>query len=106
MALADFLLKEMIDSILKSSVAARTAVIISSDHHWRLAKKRWDGVEDFRVPFIVLLPGQKIGHKFDSVFNTVLSHSMVEKMTDGQIKNYQDIADFINRNETNMKYLK
>jgi len=106
MALADFLLKEMIDSILKSSVAARTAVIISSDHHWRRAKKRWDGVEDFRVPFIVLLPGQKIGHKFDSVFNTVLSHSIVEKMTDGQIKNYQDIADFINRNETNMKYLK
>jgi hypothetical protein len=95
MALADLLLKEMINSILKSNVATRTAVIISSDHHWRRAKDRWDGIADFRVPFIVLLPESKQSHKYENTFNTVLTKSLVEAMIAGRIKNYQDISDFI-----------
>ncbi len=106
LALADVLLKETIDNILQSSVAAQTAVIISSDHHWRAAEEQWDGVADSRVPFIVMLPGLKIGQKFDGAFNTVLTKSLIEALIAGRIKTYQDISEFIHRSVASKKYTK
>gem|GEM_PF-2949123 len=95
MALTDLMVKKMLDSLSKSEVSKSTTVIISSDHHWRRANSQWDGVEDFRVPFIVMLPGQSKGFRYDKNFNTVVSRSLIEAIIAGKIKNYEGIADFI-----------
>lgn len=97
-ALADRMLGDMIRRLEASGLAARTAVIVTSDHHWRRSAKQYDGITDLRVPFIVYFPGQPRGRKFSDAFNTIVTKSLILAILDGSVKTPDQAAAFITTN--------
>jgi Sulfatase len=76
LALVDRILGDLRRAMEQANVWSRTAVLISADHWYRTAKML-DGKLDFRVPFLLKLPGQTNGVTFDQPFNTVLSQVLL-----------------------------
>ncbi len=97
-ALADRMLGDMIQRLEASGLAARTAVIVTSDHHWRRSAKQYDGITDLRVPFILYFPGQPRGRKFSDAFSTIVTKGLVLAILDGSVKTPDQAAAFITTN--------
>jgi hypothetical protein len=60
-------------------------VLVSSDHYYRTAV-RLDGHVDHRVPFLLMMPGQRRALSFETPFNTQLSHNLVLDILRGQVR--------------------
>ena len=97
-ALADRMLGDMIQRLEASGLAARTAVIVTSDHHWRRSAKQYDGITDIRVPFIVYFPGQPQGRKYAAAFDTIVTKSLILAILDGSVTTPEQAAAFIAAN--------
>ncbi len=97
-ALADRMLGDMIQRLEASGLAARTAVIVTSDHHWRRSAKQYDGITDLRVPFILYFPGQPRGRKFSDAFSTIVTKGLVVAILDESVKTPDQAAAFIRTN--------
>ena len=72
----------------------KTTVLISSDHWWRDSHK-YDGITDYRVPFLLKLAGQKTPVVFDTPFNTTLSHDLILSVLEGDIHTPEDAVDWL-----------
>jgi hypothetical protein len=96
LALSDELLGELMNSLNATSLATKTAVIICSDHSWRIPLWRgapqWTaeeeaashGVFDTRPVLMIHFPGQAVEHDVTGPFDEIRIHDIIERMLRGQ----------------------
>jgi len=72
----------------------KTWIIVSADHSWRNSRA-YDGIRDYRVPFLVNPPGTNEPVTFSRSFNTVTTHDLVLTILRGETTNIQSTADWL-----------
>ncbi|NLW45718.1 MAG: sulfatase-like hydrolase/transferase [Firmicutes bacterium] len=76
----------------------KTTVIISADHGLR---RRFDGIKDCRVPFIIKFAGQKSPIPYEPAFNTVITQELILEILGKKITSTEEVINFLNRNGNN-----
>ena len=71
-----------------------TWVILSADHSWR-ESKLYDGLRDYRVPFLVKPPGSAASGDYTRPFNTILTRDLILAILRGELTNAQDLAPWL-----------
>jgi hypothetical protein len=96
LALADRSLGELMDSLSKTPWAAKTTIIVCSDHSWRIPLWRgtpqWSeeeetashGVFDKRPVLLIHFPGQARGLDITAPFDEIKIHDIIEHILRGQ----------------------
>jgi hypothetical protein len=97
LALADRMLAEVRRGIERANLGDRTWLVVSSDLWWR-ASKRFDGLQDRRVPFLVRPPDGGRATHVDAAFNTLATHDLVLAILRGSITDTRDAAAWLARN--------
>ena len=77
----------------------QTTVLISSDHWWKRSH-HYDGLTDYRVPFMLKLPGQTKPFVFDTSFNTTLSHDLLLSILQGDLTTPEDAVEWLEKNHS------
>jgi hypothetical protein len=83
-ALADRSMGDLRRAMASAGLWDSSAVIVTSDH-WFRAKPFIGYPRDARVPFLVKLPGQTQGVKFEEPFNTVLTKEFIGELNQGLV---------------------
>jgi Sulfatase len=120
LALVDRTLGELRRALEEAGRWDSTAVLVSSDHWWR-AREMWSPVTgapaarafwnaedekilprspDYRVPFMLKLPGQTRGAVYAQPFNTVLSHDLILSILRGEMSSSEDAAAWLDRHRS------
>jgi hypothetical protein len=99
LALADRMLGEIRQSVVRAGLQDKTWFIVSTDHWWR-ESAIWDGRVDHRVPFMVRPPGSDHGVEFGAMINTVLTHDLVLAVLRGEVRDLQQAATWLERRKT------
>jgi arylsulfatase A-like enzyme len=76
LALVDRSLGELRAAMKREGVWDTTAVILSSDH-WLRGTPLKGKKMDYRVPFLVKLPGERHGTVLNEAFNTVVTKNLI-----------------------------
>jgi hypothetical protein len=97
LALADRMVAEVRRGIERAYLADRTWLVVSADQWWR-GSKRYDGLVDHRVPFLVRPPDGGRPTHVDAVFNTLATHDLVLAILRGSIGDTTDAAAWLARN--------
>jgi Sulfatase len=96
LALADEVLEELIGTLQTTASAAKTTVIVCSDHSWRVALWRptpqWSHEEEIashghfdpRPVLMIHFPGQTTEHDITQPFDEIRIHDIVARMLRGQ----------------------
>jgi hypothetical protein len=92
--LVDRTLAEVLETLARSGLDGRTALILSSDHPARFPT-RIDGGEDVHVPFIVHLPGEQTGMAFDTEFSALATVPLALAIAAGEIATPEAVARFV-----------
>ncbi|MDQ3806391.1 MAG: sulfatase-like hydrolase/transferase [Acidobacteriota bacterium] len=118
LALADRSFGELRRALGEAGLWERTAVLISGDHWWRVRELylpedgqttlQWHEedetiippADEYRVPFILKLPGRTRGVEYGAPFNTVLSHDLVLSILRGEIDTPEAAAGWIDRHRS------
>lgn len=90
LALVDQTLREVRRKMSKRGLWDKAAVVITSDH-WRRTMPN----VHFRVPFLVKLPGQRLGLTHDGEFNTVVLHDLVRDLLQGRIAGSRELEAWL-----------
>ena len=69
-------------------------VILSADHSWR-ASQSYDGVRDYRVPFLIKPPGGGQSLTYSNPLNTLLTHDLILAILQGQVTNQPSAASWL-----------
>lgn len=120
LALTDRTLGELRREMEAAGLWDSTAVLVSSDHWWR-AREVWAPVAgipdnapywndsdtalvpaetDYRVPFMLKLPGQSRAAGYDPAFNTIVSHDLVLGVLRGELKTPEEVASWLDRHRS------
>jgi hypothetical protein len=110
LVLTDLYIGELRRAMESAGVWESTALIISSDHQWRI--DRWKlsestnklaltdgdlaltgGVEDKRIPFIVRFPGRSATVEYARPVNTAETRRVVSGIMNGRISTAADVAE-------------
>jgi hypothetical protein len=96
LALSDRVLGELMRTINETSLVAKTTVLITSDHSWRIPLWRptaqWSKEEeiasqggfDTRPVLMIHLPGQSEEHNITRPYDDIRLHDILEQMLQGQ----------------------
>jgi hypothetical protein len=96
--LVDETIGEIRGSIDRSGLSDRTAIIISSDHWWRMKTEGdFDGDENkLRVPFVVYAGGrQRV--EIQQPFNTIVTRYLINAIFQGEIATNEDVPAWLSR---------
>jgi hypothetical protein len=106
-ALADDLLGQLLRQINATPDAARTTVIVSSDHSWRISLWK-DGVfwtpeeqriaahfSDARPVFLVHFPGQQQGINISAATPELIEHDIIAALLQQKLSTPQSLVDFV-----------
>jgi Sulfatase len=96
LALADRLLGGLRRAIDRAHLGDRTWIVLTSDGWWR-ASRRYDGLADHRVPFLVRPPDGGRGAHVDAPFNTVGTHDLILAILRGSVSDTRDAAAWLAR---------
>ncbi len=77
----------------------KTWVILSADHSWR-SSKAYDGIRDYRVPYLVKSPAGGPGLIYSKQFNTLLTHDLILSILGGEVTTEGGVADWLNKHAT------
>ena len=120
LALTDRTLGELRREMEAAGLWDSTAVIVTSDHWWR-AREVWAPVAaipdnapywndsdtalvpaetDYRVPFMLKLPGQRRGLGYAPAFNTIVTHDLVLGVLRGELKTPEEAASWLDRHRS------
>lgn len=69
-------------------------VIVSADHSWR-SSQSYDGVRDYRVPYLVKSPGVGQSLTYSNQFNTVLTHDLILAILRDEVTNQSGAAAWL-----------
>jgi arylsulfatase A-like enzyme len=105
-ALADEALGRLRGSLENAGLWDRTAVLVSSDHGWRIEAWRtgadWTPEEEsashghtLSVPFLLKLHGQTKPVRYDRPFDTVITRKLITAILDGRLTEPDGIAGVI-----------
>ena len=96
--LVDKTLGEIREAIDRSGLSEKTAIIISSDHWWRLkTEENFDGDEKkLRVPFVVQAGGKR-RIEVTQAFNTIVTRYLIGAILRGEITANEDVPTWLNR---------
>lgn len=110
--LVDRTIGDLRKAMEQTGVWENTTVIVSADHWWRSEMWSrgpfWSPEDakfasepmDHRIPFLVKLAGHNQSVRYDTAFNTVLTHNLVLALLQGQVSNPTDLATWLDRNRT------
>lgn len=92
-------------SLEKNGLWDRTAILVSSDHWWWYFNTsnqpyRPRPGNDFRIPYLLRLPGDHAPISLTTPFNTVLSHDLVLEILSGTIRTPEQAARWLEQNES------
>jgi hypothetical protein len=77
-------------------------VILSADHSWRKSQS-YDGIRDYRVPFLVKSPGVSESIAYSHQFNTaVMTHDLILAILRGEVTNQASAATLLDRGKPDM----
>lgn len=107
LALADRTLGDIRKAMVRAGLWDRSVVLASSDHWWRPAIWQslhvWtaedirfalpEGQLDYRVPFLLKMPGQTTQMEYDTRFNTIHSQELLMEILRGELND----ADAVKR---------
>ncbi len=82
----------------------RSWVILSADHSWRTSKT-YDGVRDYRVPFLVKSSEPSQSMNCSNQFNTLLTHDLILAILRGEVTNQAGAVSFLGRGTPDMPVL-
>lgn len=94
--LADYTLEQIRNSMMAQGLWDKTNIIISADHCYR-KKKRFFGIEDNRVPFMIKMAGQKEAYTFLPKFNTVISQDLVLAILKKEVNTPKETIQWLNK---------
>lgn len=94
LALADHELGDLRRSMETAGQWDKTWLILSADHSWRQSKL-YDGVRDYRVPFLVKSTGAGQSLAYSNRFNTVLTHDLILAILRGEVTNQSTTAAWL-----------
>lgn len=94
LALADRALGELMADLGTAGELDNTWVILSADHSWRFSAS-YDGRRDFRVPFLVRAPHERVPSRFGPQMNTVVTHDLILAILQGQLHDQQDAVNWL-----------
>ncbi len=94
LALADHELGDLRRVMETAGQWDKTWLILSADHSWR-ASKLYDGVRDYRVPFMVKSTGVGQSLTYSNQFNTVLTHDLILAILRGEVTNQSTTAAWL-----------
>lgn len=92
--LVDLSLGEISQVMEEQGTWDKTTVIISADHGLR---RRFDGQNDKRVPFILKLAGQKHPVTYEPAFNTVVTQELILAILRQEVTSPETAVRFLNR---------
>jgi hypothetical protein len=107
LVLADRALGILWDDIGSTPAADRTVLIVSSDHSWRTfmwrgtmdwsaeAERATHGSFDPRPVLMIHLPGQQTAHLIAKPVNVLITHTILEGLLHGQIRDAADVDRLI-----------
>jgi len=109
------LLDETLGKIRQAMEAAGTwehsVILITSDHWWRPMWRHgqyWTSEDesimgtnlDRRIPFILKMPGDTEAVRYDSPFNTVLSHDLLLAILKGEVKDTKEVVRWLDQHRS------
>jgi hypothetical protein len=84
----------ILETLAKSGLDGKTALILSADHPARFPT-RIDGGQDTHVPFIVHLPGEQTGMAFDGEFSALATVPLALAIAGGEVATPGAVAKFV-----------
>ena len=96
LALADRMIAEVRRGIERTYLGDRTWLIVTSDQSWT-GSRRYDGLADHRVPYLVRPPDGGRPTHVDAVFNTLATHDLVLAILRGSVSDTNDTALWLSR---------
>ncbi|MBZ5653498.1 MAG: sulfatase-like hydrolase/transferase [Acidobacteriia bacterium] len=76
-----------------------TAILLTADH-WFRQSASLDGKVDHRVPYLLKLAGQNEGVRYDSPFNTVLTHDLLLRLLRNELETPQEVMHWLDVNRS------
>jgi hypothetical protein len=73
-----------------------TAILLSSDHSFRVAFAL-DGKMDHRVPFLLKLPGQRVGVSFTPRFSAIVTHDLLLGILRGELRTPEAVVGWLEK---------
>ena len=111
LALADRTLSEIRQAMEEAGLWEDSVILVSSDHWWRPAIWQslhvWTeedqhfapptGESDYRVPFLLKMPGQKTHIAYDTQFNTVHSQALLIEILQGRVRDVDGVKHWLDQ---------
>lgn len=96
--LVDKTISEIREAIDRSGLSERTAIVVSSDHWWRVkTEENFDGDENkLRVPFVVHVGGTR-RIEISQAFNTIVTRYLIDAIFRGEITANEDVPAWLTR---------
>jgi len=94
LALADRLLGDLRRGIDSAHLGDRTWIVLTSDGWWR-ASRRYDGLADHRVPFLVRPPDGGRAVHVDAPVNTLGTHDLILAILRGSVSDTREAAAWL-----------
>lgn len=90
-------IREMTDILKKYNLYDESIILVTSDH-WRRTPESYKE-RHYRVPFFIKLRTNfQKPYEFKTKFSSILVHSIVPKLLNGELSTVEDISNFINKN--------
>lgn len=100
LALVDRTLGELRAALEAAGLWESGTLLILSDHWYRVSPTGPGGKRDHRVPFILKLPGQQQGIRYDRPFNTLVTRGLILALLRGEVKRPEDAVAWLDRHRT------
>lgn len=96
LALADRTFGEVRAALEGASQWDNAIVLVTSDHWWRTAETV-NGKRDHRIPFMLKLPGQKVGLEYAKPFNTIVTRELLLQLLRGNLKSSAEVTAWLDQ---------
>ena len=96
LALLDRMMGDLRTTMERAGVWDRSVLLISADHPFR-SSRELDGKSDWRVPFLLRIPGPQAAGVISTEFNTIVTANLICAILRGQVPTAPDAAAWIER---------
>ena len=94
--LADRTLGELRRFMEEDGMWDRTTVLVMADHPWR-ETRRFDGIADRRIPYILKLAGKRQGLAYTPQLDTARTSALLLAILDDRLREPADVVQWLNR---------
>lgn len=95
---ADSVLRDIRQTMEKAGTWNNAVVLVTADHSFRNAEKL-DGKRDFRIPWMLKLPGQQRPEAYTAPLRTIITKKLLESIMAGYVRTIEQARTWIDENE-------